>query len=246
VAGTTALVIIFPRVQKYLRLHVDRLKPQWHAWRRIIFIGLPTSFEFLFMFVIIGVTYWVIRDFGAAAQAGYGIGARIMQSIFLPAMAIAFAASPIAGQNFGAGRHDRVRETFKQAALIGSAIMLGGSLLCHISPALLIGPFTDDPQVLEIGGEFLQIASWAFVFNGLIMTCGSLFQGMGDTRPSLLASASRFITYVAPALWLSTLPNVKLTDYWYVSIASIVLQCAFILVMLGRMFRRKLKPLDQT
>src|SRR5262249_26278109 len=123
VIGIVALVIMFPRVQTYLRLHINRLKPRWDAWRRIIFIGLPTSLEFLFMFVIIAVVFWVTRSYGAGAQAGYGIGARIMQSIFLPAMAVAFAASPIAGQNFGAGRHDRVRDTFRQTALIGSAIM---------------------------------------------------------------------------------------------------------------------------
>ena len=54
------------------------------------------------MFVFMGVIYWIIRDFGAAAQAGFGVGSRVMQAIFLPAMAIAFAAAPIAGQNFGA------------------------------------------------------------------------------------------------------------------------------------------------
>ena len=36
-----------------------------------------------------------------------------MQGIFLPAMAIAFAAAPVAGQNFGARQPDRVRETFR-------------------------------------------------------------------------------------------------------------------------------------
>ena len=60
------------------------------------------------MAIFSGVIYWIIRDFGAAAQAGFGIGSRVMQAIFLPAMAIAFAAAPIAGQNFGA-RHPAAR-----------------------------------------------------------------------------------------------------------------------------------------
>ena len=54
------------------------------------------------MFAIMGVIYAVIRDFGAGAQAGFGIGARVMQSVFLPAMALTFAVAPVAGQNFGA------------------------------------------------------------------------------------------------------------------------------------------------
>ena len=240
IVGTIALVYLFPRVQKYLRFHVSRLAPDWDAWRRLIFIGLPTSLEFGMMFVMFVVLYWVIRDFGPEAQAGVGVGSRIMQMIFLPAMAVAFAAAPIAGQNFGARRYDRVRETFRATALIGSAIMLSLSLLVHISPQLLARPFADDPAALAVAGDYLQIASWAFVLNGLIMTSSGMFQAMGDTRPSLVASASRLITFAAPAIWITQQPWVTLTHLWLLSIASIALQCAFSLWLLSRAFRTKL------
>lgn len=240
IVGAIGLVIMFPRVQSYLRLHLRTLKPKFAAWKRIIFIGLPTSIEFLLMFVIFVVIYWVIRDFGAEAQAGFGIGGRIMQSIFLPAMAIAFAAAPIAGQNFGAKRYDRVRETFKVTALIGSGIMLTLSLLCHIAPELMARPFTDDPEVLAITAEYLKVVSWNFVFSGLVMAGGSLFQGMGDTRPSMFASATRMVTFVVPAIWLSYLPNMRLEYVWYLSVASVVLQCALAMWLLSRTFKRKL------
>ncbi len=240
--GTIALIFMFPRVQKYLRLHVNSLRPQFSAWRRIIFIGLPTSLEFLLMFVIFVAIYFVIRPFGAEAQAGFGIGGRIMQSIFLPAMAVAFAAAPIAGQNFGAKRYDRVRETFTVTALIGSGIMLTLSVLCHINPSLLARPFTDDPAVLAVSNDYLQIVSWNFVFSGLVMAAGSLFQGMGDTRPSLIASATRMLTFVAPVLWASQQPWFTLHDVWLISVASVVAQCALVTWLLFRTFSRKLGP----
>jgi putative MATE family efflux protein len=238
--GTIALVFMFPRVQNYLRLHLTSLKPKFAAWRRLIFIGLPTSLEFLMMFVIFIVIYFVIRDFGAEAQAGFGIGGRIMQSIFLPAMAVAFAAAPIAGQNFGAKRYDRVRDTFRVTALISCGIMLTLTLLCHISPGLLARPFTDDPEVLAISNDYLQVVSWNFVFSGLVMAAGSMFQGMGDTRPSLLASATRTVTFVAPALWMSTQPWFTLHHVWLLSVASVVAQSALAMWLLFETFKRKL------
>ena len=61
------------------------------------------------------------------------MGSRMMQAIFLPAMAIAFAAAPIAGQNFGAGHGARVRETFRTAILVGGALMLVLTLLCQLA-----------------------------------------------------------------------------------------------------------------
>src|SRR5690606_27783651 len=238
--GFVALVILFPRVQTYLRLHWDALRPRFEAWKRITFIGFPTSLEFLMMFVVFAVIYFVIRDFGAEAQAGFGIGGRIMQSIFLPAMAVSFAAAPIAGQNFGAKRYDRVRETFRATALIGSGIMLTASLLCHINPELLARPFTNDPAVLAISNEYLQIVSWNFVFSGLVMATGSMFQGMGDTRPSLFASATRMVTFVVPALYLSTQPYFVIEHVWLFSVASVVAQCALAMWLLFEAFKRKL------
>lgn len=242
VVGFIALMYLFPRVQTYLRIYWNALAPKLAAWRRILFVGLPTSLEFLMMFIIIALTYWAIRDFGADAQAGLGIGGRIMQSIFLPAMAIAFAAGPVAGQNFGARKYDRVRETFRATALFGSAIMLTLTVLCHLNPELMVRPFTDDPEVVGVAADYLRIASWNFVANGLVMAASSMFQGMGDTRPSLIASATRLITFALPAIWLSFQPDTTLEQFWWLGVASILLQCAISLTLLYRMFGKKLAP----
>jgi putative MATE family efflux protein len=238
--GAIALVWMFPRVQNTLRLRLQNLAPDLSAWSRIAFIGFPSSLEFLVMFLILAVVYWVIRGFGPEAQAGFGIAGRIMQSIFLPAMAVAFAAAPIAGQNFGAKRYDRVRETFRATALIGSAVMVTASLLCHIAPDAMARFFTDDPQAVAVAEEYLRIMSWLFVLNGLVMAAASLFQAMGDTRPSLFASASRLITFAAPAIWLAHQPWLELHHVWYLSVVSVLIQCGLSLALLRRTFRIKL------
>ena len=122
-AGVVLMAIYFLRLEKYVEFDLSQWRPQFGTWRRILNIGLPAGGEFALMAIFSGVVYWIIRDFGAAAQAAFGIGTRVMQAIFLPAMAIAFAAAPIAGQNFGAKHAARVRETFRAAAFMSCAIM---------------------------------------------------------------------------------------------------------------------------
>ena len=61
---------------------------------------------------------------------------------------------------------------------------------------MLIAPFTSDPVVMAICAQYLRVLSWNFIGNGLIMTCSGMFQALGDTRPSFLASASRLLTFV--------------------------------------------------
>jgi Na+-driven multidrug efflux pump len=203
-------------------------------------VGLPAGGEFALMFVFMAVMYSIIRHFGAAAQAGFGVGIRIMQSIFLPAMALAFATAPIVGQNFGAGRFTRVREAFLAAAMIGSLLMLVLSLVARWQAAALLHPFTTDPAAVAVAVQFLQVISWNFVASGLVFTCSGLFQGLGHTIPAVVSAASRLVTFVIPAFWFAAQPQFQLVDLWHISVASMTLQ-AFLSLWLVRVeFRRRL------
>jgi putative MATE family efflux protein len=241
--GFVVLWLIFPRVQKFIALEPKTMRPQLKQWGRIMSIGLPSAGEFILMFLIFGVVYSVIKGFGPHAQAGFGVGMRIMQATFLPVMAVAFAAAPVAGQNFGAGLADRVRYTFRDAALICSALMLLATLFIQWRPEALLGPFTSDPQALAVAADYLRIASWNFVASGVVFTCSSMFQGLGDTRPSLVASASRILTFALPALWLQSQPNVTLHTFWILSVTSVYLQMLLALVLLRHQLKVKLTAL---
>jgi putative MATE family efflux protein len=238
--GMGAFAVTFNRAQKYMRLH-SSLRPKWQVWKRITAIGLPATGEFALIFITTAVAYWAIRGFGPQAQAGYGIGARTMQAVFLPAMAVAFATGPIAGQNFGARHAERVRDTFRHAAVMGAGIMLTLTLLCQISPHLLVEPFSNDPAVVAIATEFLRIASWNFVAVGLTFCCSGMFQALGDTKPALISSASRLVTYVVPAVWLAGQPWAALHDFWYLAVASLMVQALFSYLLLRRQLHHKLK-----
>ncbi|HEX8233493.1 MAG TPA: MATE family efflux transporter [Caulobacteraceae bacterium] len=235
-----ALLVIFPRVQDMIRVTGAELKPRLAVWRRIVVIGLPAAGEFLMLFIVVSVVFWVIRGFGPQAQAGFGVGSRVMQAIFVPAMAVAFAAAPIAGQNFGAGKAGRVRRTFRDAAVISCGVMLALTLLCQWNPRALVAPFTSDAAAAAVAAGYLGMISWNFVGNGLVFVCSAMFQALGDTRPAFLSAATRMASFVLPALWLAGRPNVTLEDFWRLSLLSITLQAVVSLVFLRLVFRRKL------
>ena len=239
-AGALMLGGYFRKLEKYIRFRPALWKPRLSVWGRMINIGLPAGGEFGFMFVYIAVMYWVIRDFGAAAQAGFGLGTRLMQSIFLPAMAIAFATGPIAGQNFGAKQFTRVRETFYAAAKISVVLMLAMTLFAQWRPEWLVQVFTKDPEVIDVASHFLRLISFNFVASALIFTCSGIFQGLGHTWPALAATASRIVTFMVPVIWISTLPGLKIDHVWYVSVASVWLQAMLSLYLLHRTMRARL------
>jgi putative MATE family efflux protein len=239
-AGTLMLALYFRKLEKYIHMRPATWRPQWPVWGRMVDIGLPAGGEFGFMFLYMAVIYWVIRDFGAAAQGGFGLGMRLMQAIFLPAMAIAFATGPIAGQNYGAKQYARVRDTFGSAAAISTVLMLVVMLCAQWRPEWLVGGFTEDPAVIEVASHFLRIVSFNFVASGLIFTCSGIFQGLGHTWPALAATASRVVTFMVPAIWLSTLPGYRIDQVWYVSVASVWVQVAISFLLLRRTMKARL------
>jgi putative MATE family efflux protein len=238
--GVVILALYFHRLEKYVSFIRAQWRPQMAVWRRLLRIGLPAGGEFLLMFFLMAVLYWVLRPFGPDAQAGFGIGMRIMQSMFLPAMAVAFAAAPIVGQNFAAGKFARVRETFALSTLIGSCIMVLMTLFCQWGSPLVIGAFTKDPTALEVGSQYLQIISWNFLASGFVFTCSAVFQGLGNTMPAVISSASRLLSFVLPVLWMSKQPHFELIQVWYVSVASVASQAVFSLWLVRRELRLRL------
>ena len=234
------MLVYFVRLERFVVFDRRLVRPQATAWKRILAVGLPPGGEFALIFVYMGTVYWTIRGFGPEAQAGFGVGSRVMQAIFLPAMAIAFATAPVAGQNMGAGHHDRVRATYRTSVTTLSVLMLTLTLMCQWRPQVLIASFTDDVAVIAVGAEFLRIISWNFLATGIVFTNSSMFQAMGNTIPALIASAARIVLFALPAIWLTSYPAFELWQLWYLSAVTVALQAAASWWMLTREFGRRL------
>jgi putative MATE family efflux protein len=215
-------------------------RPRVEIWRRMLAIGLPAGVEFALMAAYLAIVYTISRPFGAAAQAGFGIGQRVVQAGFMPVVALGFSVAPVAGQNFGARRPERVKATFRDAALMASGVMLLFALLCQVAPAAMIGLFTRDPAAVAVGETYLRVISWGYIGSGLIFVASSMFQAMGNTLPSLFASAVRILIVAVPAFALARMPGFRLEWIWYLSMGALAVQLAIAMLLLRREFARRL------
>jgi Na+-driven multidrug efflux pump len=202
---------------------------------------VPAGAEFILLFVYILIVYYIIRNFGPAAQAGFGVGARVMQALFLPVVALSFAVSPVVGQNFGGGRADRVRHSVKAGLVLAGGLMLVLAIITELVPATMIRFFSKDPTVIQFGSDYLRIVAFNFVAAGIVFTSSSMFQGLGNTMPPLLSSASRLFLFALPALWLSHRAGFDIKFVWYLSVGSQLLQACGNLLLLQRELHKKLR-----
>jgi putative MATE family efflux protein len=242
--GCLAFTAYFRRDASPFRFRPDQWAPQPRLWWSMLRVGVPAGGEFALMTVNLVLIYSIIKPFGAAAQAGFGIGIRLVQALFLPTVAIAFAAAPVVGQNFGAKLGERVRQTFYTAATISAAVMIVVMLTCRFVPEPMIRFFNADPAVVGVGADYLRIASWNFLASGVVFVSSSIFQGMGNTLPPLFSSSLRLVLFALPAYLLSLQAGFELKNVWYLSVASVVVQLCVNLWLLQQEFDRKLAGLE--
>lgn len=237
--GVVTLWAYFRHAENYLTLNRRQWRPQIEQWKRILRVGLPAGGEFAIMFAYMAAIYYAIGEFGPAAQAGFSIGSRVLGLIQVPAMAIAFTAAPIIGQNFGARNSARVKAAVENVLMAATAVMVIATVVTQWQPELLLKGFTEDQATISEGALFLKMVSLNLVAQGLIFACSSVFQGLANTRPQLISSTVRLITYVIPTLWLSAQSGFRIEQIWYLSIATTTIQALLSLWLLGRELRKR-------
>jgi putative MATE family efflux protein len=240
VVGVVWISFYFIDANAYLRFHAGSWRPQLRVWWQMLRIGLPAGAEFALMGIYMAVVYAITRPFGAAAQGGFTIGLRIVQSAFLPVVALAFAVAPVAGQNFAARKGDRVRAAFKAAAGMAAGVMLVTATAIFAGAPQMMRVFTSDPDVVGVGVEYLRIVALTTVASGVTFVSSSMFQAMGNTIPSLATSALRLLVSIVPVILLSRAAGFHLAWIWYISAVAVFLQMSVNLFLLRREFRVKL------
>ena len=241
--GVVWLAMYFVKPGAYLRFVPSQWVPQTSLWAQMLKIGLPAGAEFALIAVYLFVVYTISRPFGAAAQAGFGIGLRIVQAGFMPVVALGFSVAPVAGQNFGARLPERVRKTYLTAAALAAGVMALWAVACHFGAGPMVRFFSADPQVIDVGEEYLRIIAWTFVGSGLVFVSSSMFQALGNTVPPLAASVGRMLLTAVPAFYLAHVAGFQLRWVWYLSAWTIVFQVAAVLWLLKREFRLRLGPM---
>jgi putative MATE family efflux protein len=235
--AVVGLSLYLARAGTYLRLRLSLLRPDLATWRKMVAIGLPSGAEFLLMSVTMGFVYVVVKPFGSHAQAGFGIGSRVFQAGIMPAVAMSFGVAAVVGQNFGSRKFNRVREIFREAAKMITVLMIVFIVIGQLAPAALVRPFSKDPAVIGVAADYVRTVSFVYIASGLVMTCAGMFQGIGNTVPSLIASFVRVVTFVGSVSLLSHRPDFTLRWIWIASVATVVLQVAIALWLLRMRLR---------
>ncbi|MEM1138085.1 MAG: MATE family efflux transporter [Bacteroidota bacterium] len=142
--------------------------------------------------MIVAMTSWIflmriLSDVGSEAVAGATIALRIMMFTLMPAWGLSNAAATLVGQNLGAGNAERAESSVWKIGFYNMIFLVAVSVVYFFFNHALMGIFTNNSNVIRIGGEWLQILSYSYFVYGWWMVSVQAFNGSGDTKtPTLI------------------------------------------------------------
>jgi putative MATE family efflux protein len=213
-----------------------KIKGNWRFDPQIIKqslrIGIPAGMNHFLLAANLLITYRVISVYGTAALASIGIGFRILQSIYIPVIAVASAMAAIVGQNFGARKFSRIAGTLGRAWLACMIFMIGCTAVCLLVPKFLIGIFSNNADVIYFGVIYLRIFSIGFVMVGTIMVASSAFQGLGKTYPSLIGAVVDNALFAGLVFTLPVYFSWGIQAVWWIKLATAAAETVVVAVWL--------------
>lgn len=206
-ASFAALSIAVYRVRMLhgdLGLHLRSLIVRdWSLFGRIVRLSWPVWLQILCRAVGIILIIRLAGRYGAMARAGYGVALRVDMMLIGVGMAFTGAAATIAGQNKGAGLLSRAAKGPWVAWLYYTGVLLCFTVLFWLRGEAVVGLFTDEPAVIEVGAAFLRITSAVYPFFTAAFVFSRAQQGAGDMwTPTWITLVITFGVFMPLALWL--------------------------------------------
>lgn len=181
----------------------------------IIAIGMsPFLMNLTACFIVILINKG-LKDYGGDYHIGaYGIVNRIGFFFVMIVMGLNQGMQPIAGYNFGAQQHERVKRVLKLSIYGATAVTTVGFLIGQFCPHLIASAFTTDKEMIELAGKGMRIVVMCFPIIGFQMVTTNFFQSLGMAKKAIFLSLTRQLLFLLPGLLI--LPPIMGVDgVWY-------------------------------
>lgn len=172
-----------------IKINPKEMFPHFVTLKKIVKLGVPASIEQSTRALGMTMMVVLVTGFGSEVVAAYGIGARILSFIVIPALGLAIATTSLVGQNIGAikiKRAEKVAHMSSQIAFFGLTGM--GLVMFFFAKPLTAFFIPNDPEVIEDASLFIKIMAPSFGLLGVQQVLNGVFNGAGFTKASMLIS----------------------------------------------------------
>ncbi len=190
IISAVIIIVMLARSNDSYKLYLNQIRIDSEMLTRIIRIGLPAGIQST-MYTLSNVLIQAsINEFGKDATAAWAAYGKIDVLFWMTISSLGTAATTFAGQNFGAGKYDRVRSSTRQAFVIAAIITIPLSAILYFWGKGFLYIFVDNVEVINIGIQMIKfLAPFYCLYIGVEIFSGVL-RGIGTALMPMLITLS--------------------------------------------------------
>lgn len=188
ISGLGCLVFMI-RKFPMLRLTREDLRPDLPTIRRLSGIGFPMGLQFSITAIGSIILQKSVNALGTTIIASVSAAAKVQNLVISPMDAFGVSMATFAGQNYGAGRIDRVRRGVRQVFWMLAAYSLLALGIVYFSGSTIALLFVDasETEILACTQHFLIMNGLFYIPLGVIYVLRNTLQGVGFSKIAMLS-----------------------------------------------------------
>lgn len=194
------------------KLKLSDLRPSRQTIGSILRIGVPVALQDGFIQLSFMIIMVIANGRGMTDSAAVGIVEKFIGILFIVPSAMLATVSAMGAQNLGAGRQDRARATLRATTIIAIAFGTIIAAVMQMIPEKAVALFTNDQDVIMMGGGYLKGYVWDCVLAGIHFCFSGYFTACGL---SIISFAHNFTAIVTARIPLAYLASASYPDTLY-------------------------------
>jgi MATE family multidrug resistance protein len=222
-------------------LRILRFKPNWTLCKRVLKIGIPTGFQFIFEVSAFSAAAIMMGWIGVNALAGHQIALNLASISYMMATGLATAGMIRVSHYVGKEDYKGMREAGMVAFGMVATFMFVCALLFFLLRFLLPTLYIDDPQVISLAASLLVLAGLFQLSDGIQVVGLGVLRGLEDVKVPTIVT---FLAYWGLGLPLGYLLAFKLgfaeKGIWIGLLIGLTLTAGMLLYRFNRLSKKKI------
>lgn len=227
-----------------VELKAAAFKPEGSVMWRILEVGIPSILMMAVGSLMTTGINKILNKFSDLAVTVFGVYFKLQSFIFMPVFGLNNGVIPIIAFNYGARHRKRMMSAVKIGCAAATGFMLLGLCVMQFLPAQALSLFDASPEMLEIGVTALRIISTSYIFAGVCIALGSVFQALGHGTYSTIVSIARQLVILLPVAYLFSLTG-KLNMVWLAFPIAEIMSITVTLLLFLRIYRRVIRDIPE-
>ncbi len=234
-----------------IRLNPRAFRPDFKLIGSIYAIGVPSILMMAigsvmtFLMNIILITYTAARELSATV---FGVYFKLNSFVFMPVFGLNNGIIPIVAYNYGARNRRRMMQSVKLAVIYAASYIMLGLLAFTLIPGPLLGIFNASEDMLRVGIPAIRIIGSTFLFAGVCIAMGSVFQALGYGTYSMIVSFARQLVVLLPSAYILARVGLNTGVDWLVWLSFPIAEVASLittLILFRRLYRNVIAPIPE-